>query len=68
MLACKCDICGKLYEMYGCASTVEETANGFMFVNIRDDGFQYGEHATKDLCPECMDALKLFLRERGIKD
>lgn len=66
MLACKCDVCGKLYEMYNCAKNTEEDANGFKFVNIELDGCAYNdEHTPKDVCPECMDALKQFLRERG---
>lgn len=68
MLAKKCDICGKLYEAYGKASENERGANGFMFVTVKSNGTDYYGGRIKDLCPECMDALRAFMRERGWRD
>ncbi len=68
MLAKKCDICGKLYESYGKATNDPKDANGFMFVSVKSNGTDYFCSKTKDLCPECMDALRAFMRERGWRD
>lgn len=63
-VAKKCDICGKLYDAYGCNDN-EKNPNGIMLTNVTMDGSEYYKHKVKDLCPECMDALKAFMRERG---
>ena len=57
MKAMKCDVCGKLYEIYNGEKVFPKTtkSNIIMFVNETPNGScNYGK---KDLCPTCMMAV-----------
>lgn len=55
-IAKKCDICGKLYEVYNTKND-EENTNGFMFLNL-DCERDYYTHEPIDCCPECMESIR----------
>ena len=55
-IAKKCDICGKLYELYNVRCDSEKV-NGLMFLNL-DSKNQYFTHNTIDCCPECMKSIQ----------
>ena len=55
-IAKKCDICGKLYEIYNAKNDAKHT-NGIMFLNI-DRHNKYYAHDTIDCCPECHESIK----------
>lgn len=57
----KCDICGKLYEVYNMKQNSEKT-NGIMFLNI-DETRSYYSHRAIDCCPECMKSIKDHIEE-----
>lgn len=67
MLAKKCDACGNLYESYGKATNDAKDANGLQFIAVKTNGVDYYSCGIKDLCPECMDAVKSLLRDRGME-
>lgn len=48
----KCDICGKLYEVYNDFKD-SKNVNGLMFLNVNATQKYWG-HTVIDLCPECM--------------
>lgn len=53
-LAKKCDICGKLYEMYGFC-TNEPDYNTFTLDKRNNDNMiVFGSSKTYDCCPKCM--------------
>lgn len=60
----KCDICGKLYELYNDKDDVEKP-NGLMFLNI-DAYRKYFGHDIVDCCPECMSLIIDFIATLGI--
>lgn len=51
----KCDICGKLYELYNMEDD-EENVNGLKLLNIDGTG-RYFEHGSIDCCPACMSTI-----------
>lgn len=57
----KCDICGRLYEVYNTKND-EKNPNGFVYINI-DEYQKYFTHHAKDCCPECMDKIKNFVNK-----
>ena len=54
-LAKKCDICGKLYEVYNFGKSSNKP-NGFMLLNI-DSTMNYFKGPVRDCCPECMNSI-----------
>lgn len=65
-IAKKCDICGKLYELYNTRNDGDHT-NGLMLLNIDYDN-KYWSHGKIDCCPECMESIRKHiqsLREEG---
>lgn len=52
----KCDICGKLYEVYNDRKDADKV-NGLRFLNI-DANSKYWSHDMIDCCPECMQSIK----------
>ena len=56
-LAKKCDICGKLYEYYS-------GKNGLSIECVNMRGVVDRTTRTYDCCPECMEALEKFIKER----
>lgn len=68
MKAMKCDVCGKLYEIYDGDKVFHKTtkSNIIMFVNETPNGScNYGK---KDLCPACMMAVIDLLARLSAKD
>lgn len=63
MIAKKCDICGKLYELYDMSSN-KEKFNAIIPINIDGNG-KYWTHSHIDLCPQCRDAIKSLMKERS---
>ena len=59
----KCDICGKLYELYN-TDAWKNKPNTLRFCQEVDDNrtFCIKEY---DVCPECMRAVKDFFKTRG---
>lgn len=57
----ECDIYGKLYKEYNIANN-ENKPNGFMFLNIDNNG-QYYAHKAIDCCPECMESIRNFVNK-----
>ena len=55
-IAKQCDICGKLYPMYGVTKD-SNNPNGFMFLNI-DAKNQHWSGPSMDCCPECIGSIK----------
>lgn len=55
-IAKKCDICGKLYELYNIKNDGNKT-NGLMFLNLDANRKYYG-HESIDCCPECMNSIR----------
>ena len=49
----KCSRCERLYERY----SKDGTHDGFIFVNVSDDGECKLEENVNDLCPNCMSKL-----------
>lgn len=67
-IAKKCDICGKLYELYNIKNNENKT-NGLMFLNLDDNRKYYG-HDSIDCCPECMKSIRNhidLLRNGGLE-
>lgn len=64
MRALKCDRCGKFYEHYDGINIWSDKVNGLRFI-YRYNDYDFSNHTTFDLCPECMNALKLFLKNKG---
>ena len=62
MIKC-CDRCGTTYGLYNVDNSSSK-ANGFMFLNI-DVRMKYYTHKAYDLCPECMDSLRNWFKEKG---
>lgn len=62
-IAKKCDICGKLYEIYD-ANNNKENFNGLVPINMDKNG-KYWSHDHIDLCRECRDAVKKVFKERS---
>lgn len=54
-IAKKCDVCGKLYEMYNTKNDPTKT-NGFMLLNI-DKERKYFSHGVIDCCPDCNNSI-----------
>ena len=52
----RCDICGKLYELYN-VKRDSEKVNGLMFLNL-DEINKYFTHEAIDCCPECIKSIK----------
>ena len=52
----KCDICGKLHELYNVKHDKDKT-NGLVFVNI-DSKRSYFTNDVLDCCPECMQSIR----------
>ena len=50
----KCDICGRLYEIYDARGDDESRPNGMRFVTFGHHGVVKNWPA-KDCCPSCMD-------------
>ena len=51
----KCDICGKLYEIYNFQKSTNKP-NGFMLLNI-DHAMNYFKSPICACCPECMNSI-----------
>lgn len=62
-IAKKCDICGKLYEIYDPNSN-KEKFNALIPIN-KDENGKYWSHDHIDLCRECRDAVKKVFKERS---
>lgn len=62
-VAKKCDICGKLYEIYD-TNNNKENFNGLVPINMDKDG-KIWFHGHIDLCRECRDAVKKVFKERS---
>lgn len=62
-VAKKCDLCGKLYELYDMCSN-KEKFNAIIPINIDGDG-KYWSHGHIDFCPQCRDAIKSLMKERS---
>lgn len=58
----KCDICGKLYEVYGKEEN-PENFNAFMLLNVDEYGTYYSNDHF-DVCTKCRDSLKKWMDER----
>ena len=56
----KCDRCGILYEEYNTENS-SENINGIMTLNIDRYGTYYS-HKPLDLCPQCADSLKNWMK------
>lgn len=56
IIAKKCDICGKLYEIYNVVKDADNV-NGLMYLNIDAKG-DYYKHVVIDCCPKCMKSIK----------
>lgn len=58
MKAMKCDVCGKLYEIYNGEKVFSKTtkANTIAFINKTSNGGSW-TNDKKDLCPVCMMAV-----------
>lgn len=68
-LAKKCDICGKLYEIYGIQHNSKEP-NGYMLLNV-DCQQKYFTGSTVDCCPDCVDSILHHiqrLKEMNVKE
>lgn len=68
-IAKKCDICGKLYEIYNVVKDVDNV-NGLMYLNIDAKG-NYYSHGRIDCCPKCMKSIKNhidMLRNAGLEN
>lgn len=59
----KCDICGKLYEIYDKHSN-KEKFNALILINV-DENEKFWSHDHIDLCRECRDAVKKVFKERS---
>ena len=55
-IAKKCDVCGKLYELYNLEHD-EDKPNGITFLNI-DYIQEHYYHDDLDCCPQCMNSIK----------
>ena len=62
-IAKKCDICGKLYEIYDTDNN-KEKFNALIPINA-DVNSKYWSHDRIDLCRECRDAVKKVFKERS---
>lgn len=64
--AMKCDICGKLYEMYNVSQRDTEPN---MLTFRKSTGIPNDSYPTKsyDLCPECMHDLQDFIKILGAR-
>ena len=67
-IAKKCDICGKLYEVYN--NKAGDDPNGLKFLNITANREFYNSSELIDCCPDCMKSiLQLIQRlKRGGND
>lgn len=63
MVAKKCDICGKLYEIYDTKCNSEKF-NALIPINV-DETDKWWSHNYIDLCPACRDAIKSLMKERS---
>ena len=63
MNAKKCDRCNKFYDTYGVKNDKNNT-NAIMFVNADKNG-HYFSHGSTELCPECMNEIKEFVKAEG---
>lgn len=59
----KCDICGKLYEVYD-TDRNKENFNAIIPINVDKNG-KHWSHDYIDLCPWCRDAIKSAMKERS---
>lgn len=58
----KCDICGKLYEIYNIMKDPLNT-NGLVLINIDEEGccrIEKGE--LIDCCPTCMESIREYIK------
>lgn len=55
-IARKCDLCGKLYELYNIGN-IFSLSNGFKFINKDEDG-GITNHKSIDCCPECLKSIQ----------
>ncbi len=58
-LAKKCDRCGKLHEHY--PTNDNNVCNSIQSLCVTSCGQVWRSMNRKDLCPECMEAIKAFL-------
>lgn len=68
MQAMKCDRCGKYYEAYGLSDLIDKKeANRITLVSY-DYETKYKNVAKEryDLCPECMNTIKQFLKNESL--
>ena len=68
-MAKKCDICGKLYEIYNVDKDADNV-NGLTYLNIDAKG-DYYKNKVIDCCPECMKSIKNhidMLRNGGLEN
>ena len=54
-IACKCDVCGKLYEEYN----IDESRKKPNLIEFKNGVWSYGGFSTRcsssyELCPDCM--------------
>lgn len=61
MLAKKCDRCGKLYEHYSDIDGYSKR-NAVKLVYLQANGIERCCANTMDLCPECMEEFKNFMK------
>lgn len=61
-VAKKCDVCGKLYELYNMKKSAKNW-NAIQFYN-RDENNKYFCHGILDICPECQKAISDLMKAR----
>ena len=61
MLAKKCDRCGKLYEHYGDIDGYGK-CNAVKLVYLQANAIEQSCTDAMDLCPECMEEFKNFIK------
>ena len=66
-LAKKCDVCGKLYEYYGCVEKLKiyNKQNSIIIANFDICHDRRCASNELDLCPECMESFVNWLLKRG---
>lgn len=67
MLAKKCDRCGKLYEHYDDIDGYGK-CNAVKLVYLRANGMVHSGTDAMDLCPECMEDFKNFMKAKIEED
>ena len=59
----QCDRCNKLYENYNMTND-ELKPNAIIFTSLLDNS-EYFIRRCLDLCPNCMEEIKKWFREKG---